>query len=338
MTFERPDLLGLAPLAALLFALALFAHWRRLRRIEQRYDARALRRLFPVRLDRFPTRRLLLLLGAGVAIGLAAAGPDWITPEPPEPPPPLDLAVIVDVSPSMGAEDVLPTRIERARELVVRLADELPTVRLSLVVFSRWPYTLVPPTDDPDVVRYFAGSLAVEAVGERDRGSSLSGALGLARAALESRPTEGARQLVLVLSDGEVYDDPPSLERAAEELRAAGYDIWTAGLGTEAGTPVTMDGQPFREADGTPVLSRQNRTLLRDLASAGGGRYEDVTDGSGLESLVAELRALDGEAEEAKTPPLDAAFLLTLLAIPLLLWEGAADAGRTTMAVREERS
>ncbi len=59
----------------------------------------------------------------------------------------------------MGAKDVEPTRIERAREVIVRVSKEVPKARLSLVLLGDWPYTLVPPTDDPHVVEYFAQSL-----------------------------------------------------------------------------------------------------------------------------------------------------------------------------------
>jgi hypothetical protein len=54
-------------------------------------------------------------------------------------------AIVVDVSVSMGAKDIEPTRIQRARDVIVRLSKEVPRARLSLVLLGDWPYTLVPP-------------------------------------------------------------------------------------------------------------------------------------------------------------------------------------------------
>ncbi|HSH74130.1 MAG TPA: VWA domain-containing protein, partial [Longimicrobiales bacterium] len=239
MTLLRPQLVVLAPLLALLLALALGLHWRRLRRLERAYDQAAARRIFPVRLDRFPTGRLLSLLAAGLAIGLAAAGPVWEPPEPPEPPPPLDLAIAVDLSLSMAAEDAAPTRIARAREVIEELTEELPSARFSLVVFAAWPYTLLPPTHDLAVVRYFARSLRVEVVQERDRGSSLSGAFEVARSALESRETLGGPRAILLLTDGETFEDEGGVAEAAAAVAADGLEVWVGGLGSDNGAPLS---------------------------------------------------------------------------------------------------
>src|SRR5690606_11833556 len=141
--------------------LALGARWRRLRAFARAYDVPALRRLLPVAPERFPTARLLALVVAAAAIGLAAAGPVPARPPSPEPQAPLDVAIAVDLSLSMGAMDVPPSRLARAREVIDTLTRALPSVRFSVVVFAGWPYTLVPPTDDPAVVRWFADALSV---------------------------------------------------------------------------------------------------------------------------------------------------------------------------------
>jgi Ca-activated chloride channel family protein len=334
VTFFRPELLPLAPLAALIFALALGSQWRRLVRLTRMYDPAIIDRLFPVRLDHFPTGRLLSLVVAGVALGLAAAGPAEIVPEPPEPPPPLDVAIVVDLSLSMSAADTEPSRIARAREVITRLTEELPSVRFSLVVFAGWPYTLLPPTDDPSVVRYFAQALEADLVGELDRGSSLSGALPLAQSALERRPRPSARRAILVLSDGEAHEVEASVLSAALQVAAAGTEVWVAGLGTQEGTLLSVGNEPVVDASGNAVLTRLNTDLLQAIASSGGGRYENVSNEAGLTAFVGGLRELSGVSDEGLRLPVDATYLLTLLAIPFLLWEGAADAGRGWLRAR----
>jgi Ca-activated chloride channel family protein len=326
--FERPELLALAPLAAILFAFTVGAHWRRLRRLATAYELTALRRLLPTSPGRFPTRRFLCLVGAGALLGLAAAGPVLWDPEPPEPVPPLDVAIAVDLSLSMNAAGATGSRIERAREAIGRLTEELPSVRFSLVVFAGWPYVLVPPTDDPDVIRYFVDSLHPEVVEELDRGNSLGSALELAGSTLETRPSEDGRQAILVISDGDVYEDEDVLVRAAADAAARGFEVWIAGLGSEAGSPISIAGEPVLDAAGRAVRTSQNADLLSAMAEAGQGRYKDITEDGGLDSLVDDLRDLSGDSREGPAEPFDTTALFALLAIPLLLWEGAVDARR----------
>lgn len=328
MIFERPELLALAPLAAILFAFTVGAHWRRLRRLASAYELNALRRLLPTSPGRFPTQRFLSLVGAGALLGLAAAGPVLWDSEPPEPVPPLDIAITVDLSLSMNAAGETGSRIELAREAINRLTEELPSVRFSLIIFAGWPYMLVPPTDDPHVIRYFVDSLQPEVVQEGDRGNSLGSALALAGRTLESRPSEDGRQAILVISDGDVYEDEDVLVRAAADAATRGFEVWTAGLGSEEGSPISIAGEPILDATGRAVRTSQNADLLRAMAEAGQGRYKDITEDGGLDALVDDLRDLSGDSREGPAEPFDTTALFALLAIPLLLWEGVVDARR----------
>ena len=328
MIFERPELLALGPLVAILFAFAVGAHWRRLRRLATAYELTALRRLLPTNLGRFPTQRFLCLVGAGSLLGLVASGPVLWDPEPPETGPPLDVAIAVDLSLSMNAASETGSRIERAREAIDRLTSELPSVRFSLVVFAGWPYALVPPTDDPNIVRYFVDSLQPDLVQERDRGNSLASTLELAGRTLETRPSEEGRQAILVMSDGDVFAEEDVLVRAASESAARGFEVWIAGLGSEEGSPISVAGEPIVDAAGRAVRTSQNTDLLRAMAEAGQGRYEDITGAEGLDALVDDLRDMSGDSREGPAEPFDTTALFALLAIPLLLWEGVVDARR----------
>ena len=328
MIFERPELLALAPLAAILFAFTVGAHWRRLRKLVTAYELTAIRRLLPTSSGRFPTQRFLCLVSAGALLGLAAAGPVLWDPESLEPVPPLDVAIGVDLSLSMNAAGETGSRIERAREAIDRLTEELPSVRFTLVVFAGWPYTLVPPTDDPDIVRYFVDSLQPEVVQEQDWGNSLGSTLELAGRTLETRPSEDGRQAILVISDGDVYEDEDVLVRAAADAASRGFEVWTAGLGYDEGSPISIAGEPVLDAAGGAVRTSQHADLLSAMAEAGQGRYEDITEDDGLDGLVDDLRDLSGDSREGPAEPFDTTALFALLAIPLLLWEGVVDARR----------
>ncbi|MGE0160225.1 MAG: VWA domain-containing protein [Gemmatimonadales bacterium] len=328
MTLTRPDLLALAPLGALLAGLAVLLQWWRLRRLQRLLGGVASGRLLPRNALGLPVGRLACVAVAAVALGLAAAEPRRTPAEPPPPAAPLDLAIAVDVSLSMAAADATPTRILRAQEVVARLADALPAARLVLVVFADWPYTLVPPTDDPGVVRYFAGALQADLVVERDQGTSLAAAIEHARAALAARPRDGARRVVLLVSDGGGHDGSAGVLESARAAAREGVEVWTAGLGSSRGTELETATGPVLDAGGAPVLVRLDERLLAEIAAAGGGTYEDVGSERGLGSLVAGLQRTDTGPLELGREPADAAAWLAWLALAAILLEGALDGRR----------
>jgi hypothetical protein len=148
------------------------------------------------------------------------------------------------------------------------------------------------------------------------------------RYTLEARPSEEARQLVLLISDGGGEVNDAAIDNAAWLLED-GFEVWVAGLGSDAGAPLFIEGAPLLGESGAQVVASLNEPLLRNVAAAGGGRYVDVTHDDGFEALLADLRDASGDTEGPPPPPVDAAFLLVLLAIPLFLWEAAADLGRS---------
>ncbi len=329
MTFQRPDLLVLAPVAAAVLALAVSAQWWRLRRLRGLLGGTALARLLPSGALRFPLSRVLCLVVAGAALALAAAEPRAEVAEPPPPPAPLDLAIAVDVSLSMGAADASPSRVARAQQVVAQLTEALPAARIVLVVFADWPYTLVPPTDDPDVVRYFADALRADLVGDRDQGTALAAAIDHAAAALAARPRAGARRVVLLVSDGGAHDDPASVVASARAASQAGVEVWTAGLGSARGTELETETGPVLDAGGAPVLTRLDEGLLTDVAAAGSGTYAEVSQDRGVRSLIDRLQDASPSLAAESPASMDAVLLLALLALALMLWEGALDGARS---------
>lgn len=328
MTFSHPEFLTAAPLVMLLVSLVLLAQRRRLRRLADAYGDSAIGRLLPGDVRRFPTARLACILIASLAICLAAAGPGVTTGRGAQAAAPLDIAIVVDVSVSMGAKDVEPTRIQRARDVIARLSREVPRARLSLVLLGDWPYTLVPPTDDPHVVEYFAQSLTAALVSNLassirtasgDHGASLQSAIAHARAALDARPAAGATKVILVVSDGAIPGNADEMVSVVPAAAGKGAVVWTAGIGT-------MNGARLAGSGGG--IAGFGEPLLQAIATAGGGVYEDVSDDGGVRSLVSGLRRLVGVATAQDVIPERITFWLLLLAILALLWEGGLDVGK----------
>jgi Ca-activated chloride channel family protein len=329
VTFQRPDFLVLVPAAAVVLALAVWLQWRRGRRLVEAYGGREPSlRLLGRDLTRFPVlRTLALILGIG-GLAFAASGPEPGEAPAPPPPVPVDLLVAVDVSHSMSAADVDGTRIERARMLVERLVEERVADRMALTIFADWPYGLVPVTEDPDVLAFFAPWIAPELVGTRDQGTSLGLALGQVRATWERRRSEGTRRIVLLVTDGEVHDGAAEALDSVAAIADDGFEIWTAGLGTEEGAPLFLPGT--RDApllyDGSPVIATADPTFLRELSSRGRGEFHDASTDGGIQDLVSALSRGSTPPPPAEERP-DPIRWLLLASLLLLALEALLDAG-----------
>lgn len=205
----------------------------------------------------------------------------------------MDLAVVLDLSPSMEARDLAPTRLERARLELERLLERLRGRgdRLGLVAFAANAYPLLPPTADRALFRE-----TVAALEPRDLrpGSHLGRALEVARRLLASSPP-GARA-VLLLSDGEAHDGEGAVRAEARALAREGIPLLALGLGTPEGAPVPGPGGSLLVRDGTPVRSRLHAGRLQELTRLTGGAYAEAAAGDPWPAL---LRALEGATRPA---------------------------------------
>lgn len=325
MTFARPVLLLLLPVAVGLAALALARTTGRLRGLAEGFGGEeAAGRLTTLELVSFPRRRLRVLGLAVTVMVLAAAGVGFGPGISLNASRPVDLVVALDISASMGARDVPGGRMGRAKEVVGVLLEALPGERVGLVVFADWPHTLAPITDDHQVVRFFADSLAENFLGGRDQGTRVSAAVGEARRQLDARREEGRERVIALVTDGEAHEDEFAVADSAALAAAGDVRIWVAGIGTAEGAGLGDGaGAPVTDAGGAPVVSRLNERLLRSVARAGGGGYLDVSDDRGLAELAARFRRVPEDGEGGG--PGDPTTWLILLALLLVAADGLMD-------------
>lgn len=331
MTFARPDLLMLVPAGIAVIVLFVLLQWSRGRKLAAAYGGReSARRLLGRDLTRMPLLRLLAGALAVAALVLAATDPQPEEAEEPPPPTPIDLVVMVDVSHSMSAIDVGVRRIDRARELIEHIVEERAADRIGLSIFADWPYTLVPLTDDTEVITFFGPWLSPELVGTRDQGTSVGIALGQARAIWEARAREDARRIVLMISDAEVHDGTSELLDSVAAISDAGFEVWTAGVGTPEGAQLFVPGSQDAPLlyDGAPVIAGYDEGLLREIAESGRGSFYDVSGEGGARDLVAAMVRDRPIADASGATSWRPAFWLLLAAFMLLLVEAAADFGR----------
>jgi Ca-activated chloride channel family protein len=221
----------------------------------------------------------VLRVGGLLALAVALLDPRWGVSFTPVQQRGVDLVVVLDVSRSMLAEDVRPNRLERSKQFIRDLVEQLGGDRVALVTFAGTATIKCPLTVD-----YAAFRLALDLATTESapRGGSLLG--DALRVASESFTDDiPDHKAVVVFTDGEDHGSYP--QQAAERLRdERGTPVSIVAIGDAdegARIPVTVDGQRvYLTHDGEEVWSRMNGTLLREVALATGGAYVPVGTGT----------------------------------------------------------
>ncbi|MDZ7773795.1 MAG: VWA domain-containing protein [Balneolaceae bacterium] len=211
----------------------------------------------------------------------------------------VDLLVALDLSASMNAEDIRPSRLDKAKYEISRLVDRLEGDRVGLVVFTGDAYLQSPMTLDYSAMRLFLD--IVDSDQMPSTSTDFSAAMETARQAFESIDEESgsteAAKVMLILSDGENHGEGYSQE--LEALTSMGVSIYTVGIGTTAGANIPLydaSGSLIgnkRDAQGQVVTTRLEPQVLRDIAGQGDGEYYAIeTGGESIDGFLGRLDEL----------------------------------------------
>jgi Ca-activated chloride channel family protein len=289
MEFAAPVYGWLALPVAIIFLLALRGE--RLRKIDLRRlaEPRLLECLLPLEPSGWSRRTLLPAI---VMLFLVAAlmRPQWGVIEEVQSVAGLDIIVALDVSRSMLADDLSPSRLAVARKAVAELLNHATGDRIGLLAFAGSAFLVCPLTSDYSIALQMLDELGPESIPKG--GSSLAVALYEAQRAFHGTAPRG--RLLVLVSDGE--DHAGEIAPALDRLRRDGVTIIVAQAGTMEGGLIPLPGGAFvKDRSGAVVKSRANHAALQMLAP-------DVVslgpDGSGLKPLVEQARA--GKQESAR--------------------------------------
>jgi Ca-activated chloride channel family protein len=226
---------------------------------------------------------------------LALAGPSWERDLTEAYRAPADWIFVLDLSPSMAATDVSPTRVTRARYVLDDLLSEAKDARVGLVAFSDEAYTVTPLTQDVATVRALLPPLAPDIM--PSPGDHLGPALLQAEKLLETAGNNDQR--IVVLTDG--FDDPSAVLSAAAKIRSHGVTLNVVGIGTASGAPMqNTEGQFSNDTQGRTKLTRLDTDKLKQLAHTGGGGYADISQVSGLINYLKATPHTTGESIAAQ--------------------------------------
>lgn len=307
---QHPEFLWLLVAVPVLLGIFLW-YWRNRRVALARFaDRELMDYLAPGINRRLPWTKFFLLLFSIPLLAIALANPQWALERQEINRRGIDIVIALDVSNSMLAEDVKPSRMERARYFANTLTDELIGNNLGVELFTCTAYLQAPLTTDYAFVKSVISSAGPYQISAQ--GTNLGEAI---RTAEEAFGDESANHRALILiSDGEDHDG--SAAAAASTAYDRGLLIYTIGVGKQEGSFIPQTGRSgrkdyLRTSGGGPATTNADPTTLKAIARNGGGNYFPLSgDSNALASAIrARVDRIEKQEFEAQTfSPYDSYF------------------------------
>lgn len=320
--FANIDLLYLLLLVPVMVVLFEWSLRRRGRMLERFATRGALLRLAPEASKGKLRLQFWLLAAAFSLVVVAAARPQMGSKLREVEREGVEIVVAIDVSNSMLAGDFSPNRLERTKYAVSRVIEGLREERIGVIIFAGDAYTQLPITADYLTARNFVERISTSQVTKQ--GTDIGKAIDLATSSFSS--DSGASRVVILVTDGENHEDDAL--QAAERAAAHGVKIYTIGIGTPEGAPISIGDDFIRDEKGEIVVSKLDEASLQKIAVATGGAYVRATNASvGVEEIVELVNATEKakfkteifEEYDEKFPiPLSAALVLLLVEFAIL--------------------
>jgi Ca-activated chloride channel family protein len=267
--FAQPDYLYLLILVPILIGLFLYSNFRRKRNIKQFGNPELLAELMPNVSKIRPSLKFYLQLAAFIFIVIVLAQPQFGAREETTTRKGIEVMIALDVSNSMLAEDVRPNRLERSKQIVSQLVDNLGNDRIGLIVFAGDAFVQLPITVDHVSAKMFLSTINTQMVA--NQGTAIGTAIDLAIRSFGQADDIG--RTIILITDAENHeDDAVGAARLAVEN---GITVNVIGIGTPQGAPIPIPGtMSFRtDRSGNVVVTHLNEELGRDIARAGNGIY-----------------------------------------------------------------
>lgn len=335
MIFLYPVFFQLGAGVALLIILGFVSHARRRRRLANFLGGRrGARRVSASNLYRLRIERIVLLVSAVLALAGAATEPGWLGGEGglAAPQPRTSVVLAIDVSASMQATDLFPTRLAQAVQIAGEVLERAEGTRVGLLLFAGKGYTLAPPTEDIEALTFLLRGVTPTIVSAQDPGSLLSAGIQDATTLLSAQDGMGARAVVLI-SDGEAGEANEEIMAAVRDARADGVSVHTVGVGTLQGGEMLLPRGTYQmgglvlDITGAPGISRLQEPLLQRIAQEGGGEYARAEDSAALRRMY---RALQPGVQQQMVGPYlagsDLTFVLASAGLLLLLLDSLLEA------------
>lgn len=326
--FGAPTYLWLLLLIPLLAIIRLIAMRNRKRNLRKFGDPELLHELSPNVSRHKPAMKFWLVEAAIALIVVMVARPQIGKKISNDKREGIETIIALDISNSMLAQDVVPSRLDKSKMMVENLVDHFSNDKIGLIVFAGDAFVQLPITSDYVSAKMFLQSIEPSLI--QTQGTDIGKAINLAQHSFTQDSKTG--KAIVVITDGE--DHEGGAEEAAREAQKAGINVYILGIGDPKGAPIPIgNGEYLKDRSGNTVMTALNEDMCKQVAAAGKGVYIHVDNSSiAEERLDNELEKLQkGEINSVVYSDFDEQFqavgiiVIVLLIIEALMPEGRSD-------------
>ena len=281
--FEDPQYLYLLVLVVLLALIRLVTYRNQRKRLRKFGDPQLLKELMPNVSKVRPALKFWLLEAVLALLVVMLARPQMGTRISHEKRTGIETIIAIDISNSMRAKDVEPSRLERSKMMVENLVDNFTNDKIGLIVFAGDAFVQLPITSDYVSAKMFLSSIDPSMI--QVQGTDIARAIQMATHSFTQEEKIG--KAIIIITDGE--DHEGGAIEAAKEAMKNGMRVYVLGVGSTKGSPIP-DGQGdyMKDNTGQTVMSALNEQMCREVAQAGGGAYIHVENNTGAQRLLDE--------------------------------------------------
>ena len=267
--FAHIEFLWLLLAIPVLVALHIWITRRKRQQLQLFGDPELMAELMPNASRIRPHVKFALMLTALSLLIIGIARPQYGTKEQTVKRQGIEVMIALDISNSMLAEDVAPNRLERAKQMLSKLVDQMVDDKLGLVVFAGDAFTQIPITCDYVSAKMYLQSITPELIPAQ--GTAIGKAITTCVSSFGTEDTEKSRAIILI-TDGENHED--NAQEAAKMAKEKGIHVFVVGIGKPEGSPIPDGRGGFKkDRQGTVVVSRLSEDMCQEVAAAGGGMY-----------------------------------------------------------------
>ncbi len=295
--FANPDyfyFLLLVPLLIVIYLIGRYANRKALKRFG---DYAVYKDLIPELSKRRPGIKFFLIVLACISLVFCIARPQFGAKLKEVKRKGIEIIIALDVSNSMMANDIKPSRLQSAKRAISKLLERLNNDKIGLIVFAGDAYIQIPITTDYSATDLFLESVNTGIVPKQ--GTAIGAAIELGKNAFT--PEQESNKALIIITDGENHEDDAI--QAAKDAAEQGIHIYTIGMGLQKGAPIPIAGRnDFRkDRNGNVVISKLNAAMLQQIAAAGNGSFVQANNSSSaLNSIYDEVNKLEKTEMETK--------------------------------------
>lgn len=231
-----------------------------------------------------------------------------------------DIFICIDLSQSMNANDVQPSRLSKVKFEVEKIIDAFSSDKIGIIIFSSEAFVQCPLTNDQAASKLFLSIMHTGLVPSTgtDFAPPLEMALEKHLAKQENKGVQNSAKVVILISDGEDFGD--ETQSAIDEIKKEGIKLFTLGVGTEKGGKIPLNRGFKFDQNGEDIITKLNPDDLQDLAEQTDGKYFEISDKrNDTKRLINSINQIEGELRDTKKLDVSANKYYYLLYIALFL-------------------